>query len=138
MATSIEPSRVQANSPRAGGRSLGVAAIDPIPIFRDGLSSLVHRTDGLHWIGHAASHYAALQLCEQLKPDVVVLDSALDPNCHVTRLLTTGDPALVVVTLINQPYRPVPVRGCRGGGACGHAARHGLAAPRRGHPACPH
>jgi DNA-binding NarL/FixJ family response regulator len=59
----------------AGGRSLGVAAIDPIPIFRDGLSSLIHRTYGLRWVGHAASHYAALQLCEQLKPDVVVLDS---------------------------------------------------------------
>jgi DNA-binding NarL/FixJ family response regulator len=105
MATSIEPNRVQANSPMAGGRSLGVAAIDPIPIFRDGLSSLVHRTDGLHWIGHAASHYAALQLCEQLRPDVVVLDSALDPNCHVTRLLTTGDPALVIVTLIRETNR---------------------------------
>ena len=140
MATSIEPSRVQANSPMAGGRSLGVAAIDPIPIFRDGLSSLVHRTDGLHWIGHAASHYAALQLCEQLKPDVVVLDSALDPNCHVTRLLTTGDPALVIVTLIRETNRTAQYLSAAVAAGV-HAAmprRHGLAAPRRGHPACPH
>jgi DNA-binding NarL/FixJ family response regulator len=105
MATSIEPTGVQANPPMAGGRSLGVAAIDPIPIFREGLSSLVHRTQGLHWVGHAASHYAALQLCEQLKPDVVVLDSALDPNCHLIRLLTTGDSALVIVTLIRETNR---------------------------------
>jgi DNA-binding NarL/FixJ family response regulator len=105
MATSIEPTRVQASPPQAGGRSLGVAAIDPVPIFRDGLSSLVHRTIGLHWVGHAASHHAALQLCEQLKPDIVVLDSALDPNCHLTRLLSAGDPSLVLVTLIRDTNR---------------------------------
>lgn len=105
MATSIEPTRVQTTPPGAGGRSLGVAAIDPIPIFRDGLASLVHRTHGLHWVGHAASHHAALQLCEQLKPDVVVLDSALDPNCHLTRLISAGDPSMVIVTLIRDTNR---------------------------------
>jgi DNA-binding NarL/FixJ family response regulator len=105
MATSIEPTRVQTGPPQAGGRSLGVAAIEPVPIFRDGLASLVHRTTGLHWAGHAATHHTALQLCEQLKPDVVVMDSALDPNCHLTRLLSAGDPALVIVTLIRDTNR---------------------------------
>jgi len=105
MATGIEPTRVQASPPQAGGRSLGVAAIDPVPIFRDGVASLVHRTPGLHWVGQAASHHAALQLCEQLKPDVVVLDSALDPNCHLTRLLSAGDPSLVLLTLIRDTNR---------------------------------
>lgn len=96
---------VQPHPPAAGSRSLGIAAIDPVPIFRDGLSSLVHRTQGLHWVGYAAGHHAALQLCEQLKPDVIVLDSALDPNCHLTRLLSTADPALVIVTLICETNR---------------------------------
>jgi DNA-binding NarL/FixJ family response regulator len=97
----IEPSR------RAGpiARSLGVAVVDPVPIYRDGLAALVHRTQGLHWCGQAASHHAALQLCEQLKPDVVVLDSALDPNCHLTKLLSSGDPALLLVTLIRDANR---------------------------------
>jgi DNA-binding NarL/FixJ family response regulator len=105
MATGIEPTRVQATPSQAGGRSLGVAAIDPVPIFRDGVAALVHRTPGLHWVGQAASHHAALQLCEQLKPDVVVLDSALDPNCHLTRLLSAGDPSLVLVVLIRDINR---------------------------------
>jgi DNA-binding NarL/FixJ family response regulator len=130
MATSIEPTRVQASPPTAGGRSLGVAAIEPIPIFRDGLSSLVHRTQGLHWVGHAASHHAALQLCEQLKPNVVVLDSALDPNCHLTRLLTAGDPALVIVTLIRETNRsPQYLSAAMAAGV--HAAMPRATDPRR-------
>ncbi|MEC3975582.1 response regulator transcription factor [Amycolatopsis sp. H20-H5] len=105
---SIEPNRVPANQAGAqltGGRSLGVAAIDPIPIFREGLAALAHRTHGLHWAGHAASHHAALQMCEQLKPDVVLLDSAIDPNCHLTKLLSTGDPALVIIAMIRDTNR---------------------------------
>jgi DNA-binding NarL/FixJ family response regulator len=98
----VEPTKVKASPPPIGGRSLGVAAIDPIPIFRDGLSSIIHRTHGFHWIGHAGSHHSALQLVEQLKPDVLIVDSALDPSCHLTRLLTTGDPALLVVTLVRD------------------------------------
>jgi hypothetical protein len=69
-----------------------------------------------------------------------VLDSALDPNCHVTRLLTTGDPALVIVTLIRETNRTAQYLSAAVAAGV-HAAmprRHGLAAPRRGHPACPH
>ncbi|HKN55281.1 MAG TPA: response regulator transcription factor [Amycolatopsis sp.] len=98
----IEPAR---RPPGPAVRSLGVAVVDPVPIYRDGLAALVHRTQGLHWTGQAASHHAALQLCEQLKPDVLVLDSALDPNCHLTKLLNAGDPALVLVTLIRDVNR---------------------------------
>ena len=98
----IEPTR---RPPGVAVRSLGVAVVDPIPIYRDGLAALVHRSQGLHWAGQAASHHAALQLCEQVKPDVVVLDSALDPNCHLTKLLNAGDPALLIVTLIRDANR---------------------------------
>jgi DNA-binding NarL/FixJ family response regulator len=101
----IEPTRRSAGPAAPGGRSLGLAVVDPVPIFRDGLAALVHRTQGLHWAGQAASHHAAMQLCEQVKPDVVVLDSALDPNCHLTKLLNAGDPALILVTLIRDANR---------------------------------
>ncbi|WP_116199424.1 response regulator transcription factor [Amycolatopsis circi] len=102
----IEPHRtpMSAGQP-AGGRSLGVAVVDPIPIFREGIAAMVHRTLGLHWSGQAASHHAAMQLCEQVRPDVVILDSALDPNCHLAKLLNAGDPALVLVTLVRDTNR---------------------------------
>ncbi|GAA3533715.1 response regulator transcription factor [Amycolatopsis ultiminotia] len=79
--------------------------VDPIPIFREGVASMVHRTLGLHWSGQAASHHAAMQLCEQARPDVVILDSALDPNCHLVKLLNGGDPALVLVVLVRDVSR---------------------------------
>ncbi|MFE0020088.1 response regulator transcription factor [Amycolatopsis sp. NPDC059021] len=103
----IEPNRTLggASGPPPGARSLGVAAVDPVPLLREGLAAMVHRTQGLHWAGMAASHHAAMQLCEQVRPDVVVLDSALDPHCHLTKLLSTGDPALVIVTLIRDANR---------------------------------
>jgi DNA-binding NarL/FixJ family response regulator len=89
----------------AGGRSLGIAAFDPAPIFLDGLAALVHRSQGLHWVGHASGQSGALQLCERLRPDVVILDSGLDPHHHLVRLLAAGDPALVIVVLLRESHR---------------------------------
>ncbi|MBB4687390.1 response regulator transcription factor [Amycolatopsis jiangsuensis] len=102
----IEPHRTPiAPGQPAGSRSLGVAVVDPIPLFREGVASMVHRTLGLHWSGQAASHHAAMQLCEQARPDVVILDSALDPNCHLVKMLNSGDPALVLVVLVRDGNR---------------------------------
>ncbi|QRP46199.1 response regulator transcription factor [Amycolatopsis sp. FDAARGOS 1241] len=102
----IEPYRTPAvpGQPTAN-RSLGVAVVDPLPIFREGLAAMVHRTPGLHWAGQAASHHAAMQLCEQVRPDVVILDSALDPHCHLMKMLNSGDPAVVLVTLVRDVNR---------------------------------
>ncbi|HWD04618.1 MAG TPA: response regulator transcription factor [Amycolatopsis sp.] len=102
----IEPHRTPAVPGQpAESRSLGVAVVDPIPIFREGLAAMVHRTPGLHWAGQAASHHAAMQLCEQLRPDVVIVDSALDPHCHLTKMLNSGDPAVVLVTMVRDTNR---------------------------------
>ncbi|SEP52106.1 response regulator transcription factor [Amycolatopsis saalfeldensis] len=102
----IEPHRPTAMPGQPGAsRSLGVAVVDPVPIFREGLAAMVHRSPGLHWAGQAASHHSALQLCEQVRPDVVILDSALDPNCHLTKLLASGDPALLLVVLVRDANR---------------------------------
>lgn len=108
MASTLEPSRAGNYPPgtaSAAGRSLAVAVIDPVPIFRDGLSTLVHRTTGLHWAGHASNHHNALQLCEHARPDIVVVDSGLDPQCHLVRLLSGGDPALVIGVLVRDANR---------------------------------
>ncbi|OQO90610.1 helix-turn-helix transcriptional regulator [Saccharomonospora piscinae] len=82
-----------------------VAALDSVPVFREGLSMVVNRTPGLRWGGHASSHHAGIQMCEQLRPDVVILDSALDPHGHLTRVLAENHPMLVIVVLVGEGQR---------------------------------
>ncbi|MGC7093404.1 LuxR C-terminal-related transcriptional regulator [Amycolatopsis lurida] len=91
--------------PVTGGRGFTVAAVEAVPIFRDGLSALIQRSHGMTWVGHAANHHTALQLCEQLKPEMILLDSGLDPNCHLTRLLTAAEHPPIVVVLIREATR---------------------------------
>ncbi|PXY35246.1 helix-turn-helix transcriptional regulator [Prauserella coralliicola] len=89
----------------AGTRALTVAALDPVPIFREGLNALISRTPGLRWVGYATNHHASLQLCEQLRPNIVIVDSGFDPHCHLIRLLSDGDPTLVIVVLVREAQR---------------------------------
>ncbi len=111
-------------------RTLSVAAVDPVPIFREGLHSVIEHTPGLRWAGHAASHHAAIQLCEQARPDVVLLDAAFDPRCHLTTVLTESHPALVVVVLVGPEQRtPAYLATARAAGAHGVLPR--AAEPRR-------
>ncbi|MFC4005406.1 LuxR C-terminal-related transcriptional regulator [Prauserella oleivorans] len=105
MAHSMDKARQAPGLGAAATRALTVAALDPVPIFREGLNVLVSRTPGLQWIGHAATHHASLQLCEQLRPNIVIVDSGFDPHCHLVRLLCEGDPALVIVVLVRETHR---------------------------------
>ncbi|EIF01109.1 response regulator transcription factor [Saccharomonospora glauca] len=86
-------------------RTLTVAAVDSVPIFRDGLSAVISRTPGLRWGGHAGNHHAGIQMCEQLRPDVLLIDSALDPHGHLSRLLAEGHPMLVIMILVDPAHR---------------------------------
>lgn len=105
MAYSMGTNRGQPQAPARVARGLGVAAIDPIPIFREGLAVLTQRVQGLHWAGHASTHHSALQLCEQVRPDVVLIDSGMDPQCHLLRLLATGDSSMTIVVLVRESTR---------------------------------
>lgn len=114
----------------AGTRALTVAALDPVPIYREGLNSLVSRTPGLRWVGHAANHHSALQLCEQLRPNIVIVDSGFDPHCHLVKLLSDGDQTLVIVVLVRETQRTAQfLTNAVAAGANGLVPR--LADPRR-------
>jgi DNA-binding NarL/FixJ family response regulator len=88
---------------RSANGGVGVALIDGVPLVREGLSALVHRTPGLRWIGAAENGSVGVRLCERLKPDVVVVDAALDPRgqlCHVL----SGNRGLGVVLMVDDPH----------------------------------
>lgn len=89
---------------RTPNGAVGVALIDGIPLVREGLSALVHRTPGLRWVGAAENASVGVRLCERLRPDVVVVDSALDPRGQLSHLLA-GNPELAVILLVDDARR---------------------------------
>lgn len=81
---------------RPATAAVGVALIDGVPLVREGLAALVHRTAGLRWVGAAETASIGAQMCERLRPDVVVLDAGLDPRGQLARVLS-GDYGVVLM-----------------------------------------
>jgi len=96
------PSPTGADRPATGP---GIALVDPVPLFREGLSAVVRRTPGLHWLGSTGHLDTAVRLQERLRPDVLLVDSVLDPQGDLATLLTGSDPRLVVISLVREPHR---------------------------------
>ena len=88
----------------ANGGAVGVALIDGIPLVREGLSALVHRTAGLRWVGAAENPSVGVRLCERMRPDIVVVDAAIDPRGQLSHLLA-GTPGLGVILLVDEAHR---------------------------------
>jgi DNA-binding NarL/FixJ family response regulator len=88
-----------------GRPGIGVALVDAVPLFRDGLTALVARTPGLAWVGAADSANAALQMCERLRPDVVLVDSEVDPRNQLAQLLVTADRRQNVLLIVHDRHR---------------------------------
>jgi DNA-binding NarL/FixJ family response regulator len=105
MPSSVDPRGARPPNGAWPARQIGVVVIDPVPLFREGLSGLIGRTQGLRLLGMTGSLHTAVVLCEQTRPDVVLVDSVLDPRCHLGQLLTGYDDALAVLSVIREPLR---------------------------------
>lgn len=90
---------------RTSTTTVSVALIDGTPLVREGLSALINRTQGLRWLGAAESVTPGLRLCQRLRPNVVVVDAALDPRGHLAHVLTTGSRETAVLLLIDEAHR---------------------------------
>ncbi|MCC8249125.1 response regulator transcription factor [Saccharothrix luteola] len=100
--------------------------MDPVPLFREGLAAVVRRTPAMHWLGATGHLHTAVRLHERLRPDVLVVDSALDPQGHLATLLTGNDSSLVVVSLVREPHRTAKfVRSALTAGVRGMVPREG-------------
>lgn len=51
--------------------------VDDHPLFREGLKSIIARDSSYEVVGEAGSGREATQICEQIRPDLVLLDIAL-------------------------------------------------------------
>jgi DNA-binding NarL/FixJ family response regulator len=85
--------------------AVAVALVDGLPLYRDGVSALVHRTPGMRWVGAVDRANAALQLCERYRPNVVMIDSMLDPRGQLGHLLTAADQEVALLSLVGEPHR---------------------------------
>jgi DNA-binding NarL/FixJ family response regulator len=85
--------------------SIAVALVDGLPLYRDGVSALIHRTPALRWVGAAERANVALQLCERYRPNVVLIDSGLDPHSQLAHLLAAADRELALLTLVGEQHR---------------------------------
>ncbi len=108
-----------------GQRLVTVGVVDTVPLFRDGLATLIERTPWARMVAHSASQQGCLVMIDQLHPDVVLLASDLAPHCQFIHTLTTGGDAPRVVVVVTDPDRnPRYVAGAIAAGAYGALARN--------------
>ncbi|WP_156754598.1 LuxR C-terminal-related transcriptional regulator [Actinokineospora pegani] len=103
MPRSLTPRPIGGLGQSEGG--LAIALVDGVPMFREGLSALVLRTRGLRWLGATDTPQGALQFAERYRPDVVMIDSGLDPRHHLSHTLTGANGDLVVLILVRDGHR---------------------------------
>ena len=87
------------------GRPIGVAIVDEMPLFREGLSVRVLRDPAMRLAGVAPTANPAVLLRDRLAIDVLVLDAVLDPRARLLRRLIEANPRLTVVVLVREPCR---------------------------------
>ena len=78
-----------------------VLVVDDHAMVRRGLAAFLKAFDDLELAGEAASGQAALELCIQLQPDVVLMDLVMPDmdGAAVTRLLRGQSPSIQVIAL---------------------------------------
>lgn len=117
------PVSTQQPPARATG-TIGVALIDGTPLVREGLTALINRTAGVRFLGSAEAAAVGLRLCQRLRPDVVLVDAALDPRGQLAHILSGSGSAATgntrVVLLIDDAHRtPQYVGGALAAGVAG-------------------
>jgi DNA-binding NarL/FixJ family response regulator len=80
---------------------ISVVVVDDHPMFRAGLRTLVEEADGLDLAGEAADAETAIAVCEEVVPDVVLMDIKLTgaSGTDATRHLTARLPGTAVLML---------------------------------------
>lgn len=106
------------------GRGVGVLLVDQVPLLCEAMGRLVGQARGLRWLGAASTLYSAVVAAGRLRPEVVVIDSALDPRGDLARVVLAASPGAAVLTLVGESHRRSgDLAGMLGGGVHGLVLR---------------
>jgi two-component system, NarL family, response regulator NreC len=97
-----------------------ILLVDDHPVLRSGLKALLAEQRGIEVVGEAGDGVEALEQAERLRPDVVLMDSAMPEmgGAEAARRVTTAFPRTAVVGL-TQYDDPATVLGLLRSGAIG-------------------
>ena len=87
-----------------------VLPVDDQPAFRDAVRELVEATSGMVVVGEADSGERALELVEQLRPDLVLMDVRMPGigGVGATRMIKKAHPSAVVVLVSTAAPEELP------------------------------
>jgi NarL family two-component system response regulator LiaR len=102
-----------------------VMLVDDHAVVRSGLGAFLMVSDDLELVGEASSGEEALGLCEQLKPDVVLMDLVMPgmDGATATRLIRNRFPEIQVVALTSFKEQDL-VQGVLEAGAIGYLLKN--------------
>lgn len=86
---------------------LTILIADDHPVFRDGIRMMLDSEPDVELVGEAHSGGEAIELAEQLQPDVILMDIKMDEvsGIEATRQITQTNPNIrvLIVTMFEEP-----------------------------------
>ena len=94
-------SHTGSNSAQSQPAPIRILIVDDLAVVRSGLKFFIRAFEDLELVGEAANGDEAVRLCQQVHPDVVLMDLEMPGLCSVaaTRLIRYTCPQIQVVAL---------------------------------------
>jgi two-component system, NarL family, response regulator LiaR len=83
------------------GHPIRILIVDDHDMVRSGLETMLDTSEDLTLVGQAAGGEEAIRLCEQLQPDVVLMDLVMPgmDGVEATKAIRTASPATQIIAL---------------------------------------
>lgn len=106
-------------------KPIRVMLVDDHTVVRSGLSAILLAYDGLELVGEASSGEEAVRLCEQIQPDIILMDLVM-PGMNgtlATREIRKKHPSIQIIALTSFKEQDL-VQGVLKAGAIGYLLKN--------------